>query len=73
MDNEIPRYHYLNFSENDMPELIVDFKHFFTINRDLLYKNIDSKLCSLDDLFKEKLSQRFSQFISRIGLPEKMI
>lgn len=72
MNNEIPRFHYLNFSENDMPELIVDYKHFFTINRDFLYSQLDKRLCSLDNLFKEKLSQRFSNFISRIGLPEEV-
>lgn len=72
MDNEIPRYHYLNFSESGMPELVVDFKHFFTINRNLLYKNLPNRLCSMDDLFKEKISQRFSNFISRIGLPEEL-
>lgn len=72
MDNEIPRFHYLNFSETNMPELIVDFKHFFTINRNVLYSKLDKRLCSLDDLFKEKLSQRFSNFISRIGLPEEV-
>lgn len=71
MDNEIPRYHYLNFAEKNMPELVIDFKHFFTINRDTIYSQIDKRLCSLDDLFKEKLSQRFSNFISRIGLPEE--
>ncbi len=70
IDNEILRFHYLKFPDNDMPELIVDFKHFFTVNRDFLYRNLDKRLCSLDDLFREKLSQRFSNFISRIGLPE---
>lgn len=73
MDNEIPRFHYLKFPERDMPELIVDFRHFFTINRDDLYANLDRRFCSLDDLFKEKLSQRFSYFISRIGLPEESL
>lgn len=72
IDNEIPRFHYLNFAETDMPELVVDFKHFFTINRDQFYSQITSRLCSLEDLFKEKLSQRFSQFLSRIGLPEEV-
>jgi hypothetical protein len=72
MDNEIPRYHFLKFPETEMPELLIDFKHFFTINRDLLYSQINKRLCSLDDLFKEKLSQRFSSFISRIGLPDEL-
>ena len=51
----------------------IDIKHFFTINRDHFYSQIVNRLCSLEDLFKEKLSQRFSQFISRIGLPEEVI
>lgn len=70
MDNEIPRYHYLKFPDSDMPELIIDFKHFFTINRSTLYNQLCNRICSLDDLFKEKINQRFSFYISRIGLPE---
>lgn len=70
MDNDYPRYHYLKFPEGHMPELIVDFKHFFTINRDYLYNHIDKRFCSIDNLFKERISQRFSNYLSRIGLPE---
>ncbi len=73
INNEIPRYHYLKFPDNDMPELIIDFKHFFTIERNALYKQIENRLCSLDNLFKEKINQRFSYYISRIGLPEHII
>ena len=73
MDNEIPRYHYLKFPDLDMPELIIDFKHFFTINKNVLYKQIKKRLCSLDDLFKEKINQRFSYYVSRIGLPEHTV
>lgn len=73
MDNEIPRYHYLKFPDLDMPELIIDFKHFFTMNRSVFYSQIDRRLCSLDDLFREKINQRFSFYISRIGLPEYII
>ena len=70
-DNEIPRYHYLKFPDLNMPELLIDFKHFFSINRIIIYKQMDKRLCSLEDLFREKINQRFSYFISRIGLPEK--
>ena len=70
IDNEIPRYHYLNFYEKDMPELIIDFKHFFTINKEVLYRKMNNRICSMDNLFKEKINQRFSYYISRIGLPE---
>lgn len=71
MKNEIPRFHYLEFpAATSLPRLIIDFKHFFTINRDYLYGKVETnRLCSLDNLFKEKISQRFASFISRIGLP----
>lgn len=70
IDNEIPRYHYLNFPDNDTPDLIIDFKHFFSVYKKVMYDQIDKRFCSLDDLFKEKINQRFSYYISRIGLPE---
>jgi hypothetical protein len=70
MDNEIPRYHYLKFPEDEMPEFIIDFKHFFTVSRHQMYTNLSKRLCSIEDLFKEKISQRFSFYLSRIGLPE---
>ena len=73
MDNEIPRFHYLKFPDNDIPELIIDFKHFFTVSRSVIYSQIYKRLCSLDDLFREKINQRFSYFISRIGLPEHIL
>lgn len=68
--NNDPRYHYVVFPENDMPELIIDFKYFFTINRDTLYNRIDHKVCSVDDLYRELINQRFCDYLSRIGLPE---
>lgn len=70
IDNEIPRYHYLKFPEAGMPELIIDFKHFFSVNREIMYKQLSKRLCSIDNLFREKINQRFSYYISRIGLPE---
>lgn len=69
VDNEIPRYHYLKFPDT-LPELVIDFKHFFTISRHQIYQFLPQRLCSLDDLFREKVSQRFAYYISRIGLPD---
>ena len=75
MDNDTSRYHYLKFADNDkldgkqMPELIIDFKHYYTINKNVVYENIDKRLCPIDNLFREKISQRFSYFVSRVGLP----
>ena len=70
-NNEIPRYHYLNFPAKDKEmEMIIDFKHFFTINTEQLYDKIGSRICSIDILFRERICQRFANFISRIGLPD---
>lgn len=70
MNNEDPRYHYLCFdNECGLPEMIVDFKHFFTVSTDYLYKNLDKRVRAIDALYREKISQRFAYFISRIGLP----
>lgn len=70
VSNEIPRFHYLEFPEETLPKLIIDFKHFFTVSRSFLYSMLDNRMCSVDDLFREKISQRFAYYISRIGLPE---
>lgn len=71
--NNDPRYHYVVFPEKEMPELIIDFKYFFTINRDALYGRINQRVCSVDDLFRELINQRFCDYICRIGLPEIVV
>lgn len=74
MNNEDPRFHYLHFEEGFiLPDLIVDFKHFYTINTATLYRNIDKRVCSLSELYREKISQRYAYFLSRIGLPDDEI
>jgi hypothetical protein len=69
-NNNDPRYHYVVFPDNNMPELIIDFKYFFTINRDALYNQINHRVCCVDDLFRELINQRFCDYLCRIGLPE---
>lgn len=65
------RYHYLIGETNfQIPSLVIDFKHFYTAPRDILYKKRKTLyLATLNELFREELSQRFANFISRIGLP----
>ncbi len=71
-NDELKRYHYLQGDDNLLiPDLILDFKHFFTISRDFLYsKKKTNYVASMSELFREELLQRFSNYISRIGLPE---
>lgn len=67
------RYHFL--PENDgiqLPALALDFKQYITIPRKIAYRDEikASVLASLDDLFREHLSNRFAHYLSRIGLPD---
>ncbi len=66
------RFHYLEQNEAlQVPQLVVDFKHYYTIPRDVIYKmHVDNYLATFNKLFRESLSQRFSSYLSRIGLPE---
>lgn len=73
-DDKNPRYQYLPEVQNEnyhVPELTIDFKHYYCIPHDLIYEDFQKHyLASINELFRESLSQRFAQYISRIGLPE---
>jgi hypothetical protein len=70
---ENKRYHYIQAdAEMNVPELAIDFKHFYTLSRDYFYNNImnDSYFISMTILHREVLSQRFCNFLARIGIPD---
>lgn len=71
-NDEYKRYHFLrNDLRLQIPTLVIDFKNFFTIPTELLYSiHVDSYVATIDELFRESLSQRFANYLSRIGLPE---
>ena len=70
--NENKRYHYLNFaSDVALVESVIDFKHYFTVTVNYLNNIYGSNyVCSIDTLYRESISQRFSNFLARIGLPD---
>ena len=72
--NNNSRYHFLSKNiDLSVPDLVIDFKHYFTILRDHLYETLKEDeyyVASLADLFRENLSHRFTHYLSRIGLPE---
>lgn len=72
--NQEFRFHYLEKClDFQIPELIADFKHFFSINREIFYSkyhNPSHYLCSLSNLFREDISNRFTNYLARIALPE---
>ncbi len=69
--NSNPRFHFIEkYDQLQIPELIIDFKHFYSINRDKLYSEIkEIYLASIAELFREDLAQRYCSFLSRVGLP----
>ena len=72
MKNETKRYHYLKFADGiPLVESVIDFKHYFTVTVNYLTQIYDSNyVCSIDSLYREQISQRFSNFLARIGLPD---
>jgi hypothetical protein len=71
--NNNDRYHYLPAApEMGIPELVIDFKRYQTVPRDTLLLALGDKraLGALKPLYRERLSQRFANYLSRIGLPE---
>lgn len=69
--NQNPRYHLLKgVTELQMQEVVIDFKQYYTIPRDILYEKIvKNYLLSLNELFREELSHRFANYLSRVGVP----
>lgn len=69
--NQRPRYHYLEFPERtEIVPQVIDFKHYFSVS--VLYLQQLKKtnfVCSISELFREDVSNRFAAFLSRIGLP----
>jgi hypothetical protein len=72
LNNESPRYHYLNFSEGfPIANSIIDFKHYFSVNVNYLKNSKKAGfVCKVSELYREQITQRFSNFLSRIGLPD---
>ena len=65
------RYHFLPEIEGILPDLIIDFKRFYTVPIKIFEANIENTyVVSIKDLFKDRLSQRFTNYLARIGLPE---
>lgn len=70
-NNNNDRYHYLpSFSDYQIPELIIDFKNYYSLSPYFFFKKFGSSyLSTVNELFREKLSQRFSNYLCRIGTP----
>lgn len=72
MQNQTPRYHFMDFPQNiPIVPSVIDFKHYFTVNVEYLKQHKKNNfICQISPLYRENISQRFSSFLSRIGLPD---
>ncbi len=71
--NRDQRYHFIKGQTGDLPipDLVLDFKHYLTLPFESFI--LIHKICyiaSVSELFREELSLRFCNYLSRIGLPE---
>ena len=71
LQNERPRYHYIQFPDTvDIVPSAIDFKHYFSVNlKYLLEVRKKSFVCSVSEIYREDILLRFSNYLSRIGLP----
>lgn len=78
--NKNERFHFLQKVGPDtdrlgqqLPELVIDFKRYFTVPTDVLYRRIElgesARRCVLVSPYLEHLSGRFAHYLSRVALP----
>ena len=69
-ENEL-RYHFLpSFIDYQIPELIIDFKLYYTTSSNYMHGHYNSHyLATINEIYRERLSQRFADYLNRIGLP----
>jgi len=70
--NKNVRYHCLplNHASEDLPPVVADFKNYFAVSASYLTCVRERLLvCSLAELYREDVVQRFAAYLSRIGLP----
>ncbi len=70
--NHNERFHYFPEDVNfNMPSLVIDFKHFYTVGRDEVYRVFEGNYkVSIKVPYRELLSHRFSNYLSRIAVEE---
>lgn len=71
-NNNNERYHFLSSYNNfQIPDLVIDFKLYQTIPISTFIKVYNNHyLASVNELFREDLSHRFTHYLSRVALPE---
>lgn len=48
---------------------VIDFKQYFTVCPEYLFTMIENRLCSLEHIFCQQITQKFAVYLSRVGIP----
>ena len=74
LQNQNPRFQYLNTIEiQELPDLIIDFKRVYSFPRQYIYAKLGFRVGTLEILYRESLTQRLTNYTSRIGLPDEIV
>lgn len=72
IQNRNERFHFLKkYQDLQIPDLLIDFKTYYTLPTKYFTQiHKECYLATINELFREDLSTRFSFYISRIALPK---
>lgn len=72
VSNQRPRYHYIEFPLTvPITPSVIDFTHYFSVDVNYLGTSREAKFVyPVSSLYREDISQRFTAFLARIGLPD---
>ncbi len=71
-DNHILRYHYLKGPTPEIPNFILDFKHYFTLPAMFITKYLNDTVDEryvLDHIHYTCLADRFAHYLQRVAIP----
>lgn len=66
------RFHTLSVTMNEkliIQDAVIDFKHCFSVPIKYLYNNKNNRIASLESIFAEQITLKFSSFLSRVAIP----
>lgn len=74
LKNQDPRYHYFDFDRStSLVPSVIDFKHWFSLDSETV-RGMFAAGCyvgTLQTLYRERVLQRYANYLSRIGLPDE--
>jgi len=68
------RFHLLTIQQEEkkvMENVIIDFKHYFTVSPNYLWKNRRNRIMRLEDIYAEQITLKFATYLSRVAMPDE--